>query len=108
MCNYKTIKNAKCGYVLRCAGCGQIQVAFASAILSFTQDQFYDFIAITDELYKCHNLYALPDEKLIRIPTAARAITLVYNVNELKELLQLMIDGRNKFEYLSLLSLNQN
>ena len=93
---------------MRCPGCGHIQVAFASAILTFTRDQFYNFIEHADDLYRCHNLYAFPEEKIIRIPTPARNVTLAYSVNELKDLLHLLIEGRNKFEHTDLFAFNHN
>jgi len=108
MCNYRSVKNSDRGYVMRCSGCGHIQVAFASTILSFTRDQFYDFINMADELYKSHNMHPFPDEKIIRIPTPARAVTLAYSVNEMKDFLYLLIDGRNKFEHADLFSFNHN
>lgn len=108
MCAYKTLCNTKDGYVIQCNGCDHIQVAFGTTCQTFTQDQFYEHIRTVDECYNIHNLNAFKDQKCITIPTVARSMSLVYSVNELKKLLQLLINGRNSLEHEKLFVFNEN
>jgi hypothetical protein len=108
MCNYKTLRNSEDGYVVRCKSCDHIQVAFSTSIQSFTRDQFYDYIIVVEELYKRHRSNPFREQKIVRIATAARAVVMVYNVDEVSRLLGLMIAGRNRLEREQLFVFNEN
>ena len=108
MCKSKILKTSDDGYVMHCKGCGQIQVAFGTTIISMTQSKFYEYIKAIDDLYSIHNLYPFKDEKLIKIPTPARGVIMVYSVNELKDLLHMLVEGRNKLEYNKLFVFSEN
>ncbi|MBL7719111.1 MAG: hypothetical protein JNL72_09785 [Flavipsychrobacter sp.] len=108
MCGYKTLHNNEDGYVVACHCCGHIQVAFGTTAMSFTREQFYDHIRLVDECYKVHCLTAFRDQKNVTIPTVARSLSLIYSVNELKRLLKLMINGRNKLEHDKLFRFHDN
>ncbi len=108
MCNYDTIKKNRNGYVIHCRNCGRIQVAFASVVLSLTRDQFYEFIRYADEQYRAYNLHSFPDQKVISIPTDSRSVSIIYSLNELKDLLHLLLAGRNKLEHEDLFAFHNN
>jgi len=108
MCANKILKHSNCGYVMLCKCCNNIQVAYGTTIVSMTQKEFHEYVNIIDELYNIHNLYGFKDEKTIKIPTAAQGVAMIYSVNELKELLQLLADGKNRMEYELLFELCEN
>jgi hypothetical protein len=108
MCKNKILKHTDEGFVMHCKHCGNIQVAFGTVVLSMMPEKFHKYIGVVDELYNIHNLYPFKDEKVIRIPTTARGVAMSYSVNELKELLHLMVQGRNKMEYDKLFVFSEN
>lgn len=108
MCNYKTLNANQYGYVVQCNGCNHIEVAFATVILSLTEDQFYGLIDTADSLYCQHNLHPFRDQKVIKLATDARTVTMALSVNELKDFLNLLIAGRNKLQYRQLFVFNDN
>ncbi len=99
MCKSKILKNSDAGYVMHCKSCDKVQVAFGTTIVSMTQPKFYEYIKLVDELYSIHNLYPYRNEKMVKIPTPAKEMLMIYTVNELNDLLHLLIEGRNKLEY---------
>jgi hypothetical protein len=108
MCSYKILNNNRYGYVVQCNGCNHIQVAFATVILSLTETQFYELIETVDNFYSCHNLYPFRNQKMIQLPAGDKAVTLVFSVNELKDFLYLLVEGRNKLQYQQLFVFNEN
>jgi hypothetical protein len=83
-------------------------VAFGTFILSLTNDQFFELMETTDCIYNYHRNDPFPDQKTIRIATAARSVTMVFSVNELKDFISLLIEGRNKLQYKKLFVFNEN
>ena len=108
MCSYKTLKNNNYGYVLQCNECKHIQVAFSTVVLSFTLTEFYEVIQTVNGLYEHYNLHPCRDQKIIHLPTANKAVTMVFTITEVRELLHLLIEGRNKLQYKQLFVFNEN
>lgn len=110
MCNHTVLKNNSYGYVVQCESesCNYIQLAFGTFILSLTVDQFTELIEIAEALYRCHKLYPFPDQKAIQVPTVCRAVTMIFTVNELKNFINLLIEGGNQLQYKKLFVFNEN
>jgi len=108
MCNFNTLKYNDYGYVMQCNDCNHLQVAFGTVILSLTPDQFHELIETAEQHYMHHNPYPFREEKIIRMPTPARSVMMVFSLHELKELLNLLVAGRDKLQYRQLFILNQN
>ena len=108
MCSYKTLKNNQHGYVIQCNECDQIQVAFSTVILSLSTSEFYELIKTASELHDHYQMHPCRDQKIIQLPTATRSVTMVFNYDELKTLLHLMMEGRNKLQFRQLFVFNEN
>jgi len=108
MCNYNTLKNSKHGYVVQCKNCDHIQVAFGTTIVSLTRAAYYEHLALVQEQFD-QNCRTMPwDQKVIHIPTAAKGVTMIYTLNELHTLQDLLSEGRKKLEYNDLFVFNEN
>lgn len=108
MCIYKKLHHNKNGYVVWCTVCRHFQVAFGSTILAYTEDQFYDFIRTVDEYYKTNRFYTCRAQKMVQIPTNARFVTLVYSLEELRKLLELLHQASDKLDKEKLFAFHNN
>lgn len=108
MCCYKTLHKNEHGYVIRCDGCHRLQLGYGTVILSFTDEEYYDFLTLVGAQYENNKDAMFRDQKAIQIPTAARSVTLIFTVNELSRLFHLLIQGRNSTEHEKLFAYNEN
>lgn len=90
MCRYKTLHHAESGYVVRCERCGNFHVGFGTTVLAMTMEQLEAFSKTVDEQYSWHNDHPDRSHKMVLIPTADRSVSLVYSVNDLKQLSALL------------------
>jgi hypothetical protein len=108
MCSYKTLHHSADGYVIKCNCCNKLQVAFGTTCMSYTEEQYRDYISLVDKYIENNKTAGCRDQKAITLPTVARSISLVYSLNELEKLRSLLIDGRNKLEHEKLFVFNDN
>lgn len=108
MCNYKTLQHNSNGYVVQCRNCNHIQVAFGTTIVSFSREQFYEFISVIDEQYQLHSLCLQRAKKMVHVHTPSGNLAMIYSVNELSALLYLLVEGRNALEFNELFVFNNN
>ena len=108
MCEYKTLKNMPHGQVCLCGQCNRLQVAFCTTVVSFSREQFYDFITTVDTLYKQYNLHLCRDKKMVHVPLPAKGVAMICSINELKVLLYLLVEGRNSLEYEEIFTFSKN
>jgi len=96
MCAFKTLHYGDDGYVVRCRQCDHIHIGFGTTVLALTYDQFLDFDRTVDEYYELHADDAQRHRKTIQIPTAARAVTLVYSPADLKKLARMLTKAKDR------------
>ena len=108
MCVYKKLHHNENGYVVRCNVCQHFHVAFGSTVLAHTEDQFYDFIRTVDEYYEINRFYSCRAQKVVQIPTIARSITLVYSLEELRKLSELLHQASDKLDKEKLFAFHNN
>jgi|APTNR8051073442_1049403.scaffolds.fasta_scaffold47441_2 hypothetical protein len=89
MCSFKFLHQTTEGCVLQCAQCEGIKVVFGTVSIALTQPQFYEFIEVITTYYDENKLQ--PENlRCIYIPTTAKAIHLLFNIKELKSLMQIL------------------
>lgn len=98
MCCYKTLESNEHGYVMRCNSCRHIHVAFGNTILAFTYDQLIHFYRTIQAAREDNKYNCCRDTKSIQIPTAARAVMLVYSINELEHFHSLLNKAIKKLD----------
>ncbi len=98
MCQYKTLEKSKDGYVVRCNKCRHLHVAFGSNVLSFSEDQFFEFVNTVDGYFEDNKHSAHRDMKTIQIPTVARSIMLLYSLDELDTFSTLLHQAKKQLE----------
>jgi hypothetical protein len=89
-CTYKVLHHNADGYIVRCNQCNSISVGYGTTSIAFTWEQFYEFKSLVTEYYEAFKHNTNPNLKQVEIATAARSIKLLYSVNELAGMLELM------------------
>jgi len=108
MCVYKKIYHNENGYVVRCGACRHFHIAFGSTVMAHTCDQFYDFIRTIDEHYNANRFCSCRAQKLVQIPTGLRSMTLVYSLEELRKLSELLHRASDRLDKEKLFVFNNN
>lgn len=84
--------------MVRCKQCGNLQVAFGTVVMAFTEEQFSDFVATVSGLLHAHRHVACRHQKIIRIPTASTSIMLVFSASEVDALAQMLDEADMELE----------
>lgn len=108
MCNYKVLHSNNHGYVVRCNGCGYLQVAFGTTCTSLTEKQFDGFKNLIADYHHMYRNEVCPNAKCIQIPTPVKALTLLYTVTELAQLQELLEQAEACMEVEKLMAWDQN
>ena len=90
MCTNKILVQTEYGYVSKCDSCENIQVGYGTTIMSFTQDQFYEFAKTVVVNFKIYHTNYMEYQKKICIATITRLIQLIYSICELKMLSEIL------------------
>lgn len=90
MCHTQTLARSPEGYIIRCAECNRIQLAFGVAAVTLKPHQFHRLKEYADlELqYKC-SIPVEPDQKCISLPVN-HSLMLCLSYNELTALTDLL------------------
>lgn len=104
MCNYDILHHNEHGYIVKCRGCENLKVAFGTTTLTLNEDDFYELKYIADACYDRYKNCSCRSQKQIQIPTTTQAITLVYTLEELEKLIQLMDEAYINMEVQRLLA----
>ena len=104
MCDFHILHHNAHGYVVKCPGCKTIKMAFGSVAFSMTLDQFYEFQTLVRLHYGTHSSCIWRGQKRAEIPTANPAITLIYSLEELEALSDLMNEAELALEIERLLN----
>lgn len=108
MCQHKVLHNNKSGYVVLCGGCNQIQVAFASTLVTLNEEQFCIFSGIVDKSYKSNSHFYQRNRKTIKIPTPEATVSMILTIDELEDLQVLVSAARRQFEFERLFIFHKN
>jgi len=90
MCQYKVYHQSELGYVIKCHGCENLQLAFGTTAITFTNGQFDEFAETVREYHDAYKDEFFRDQKTVRIPTAAASISLAFSVNEMEKLMEML------------------
>ena len=81
MCGFRYLYNGGDGYIVRCKNCGHYQIAFASFMLTLSQNEFQSFCELAK--YKCsepdHSLAEHSKSIILQIPAQGVFILLTKN-----------------------------
>jgi len=106
MCSYQTLFHAdKSGYVIRCAGCENIQLTFGNLIINFAKAEFNQFIRIVKKQKAEHQSSVTIDVKSIILPTACEGVRLSFSFRELHELDNMLDAADTELQSLELIEL---
>ena len=89
-CTYKVLHHTAEGYIVRCNGCNSISIGYGTTSIAFTEPQFYEFKAMVAEYYEAYKHSSNRNLKQVELSTAVRSIKLLYSVNELANIIELM------------------
>ena len=95
MCDYSSLYKSAHGYMMRCNKCRHIHIAFGNAILTLSGDQFSDFAKSIDGTFGLRRHDLDRQTKQIYVPTPSSAVVLLYSIDEL-ELLNELLNGANE------------
>lgn len=104
MCNYDILFHNQHGYIVKCRECEHLKLAFGTAALTFNEEEFYDFKHIADSYFHLHKDAACRTQKQIQIPTAHKAVALVYTLDELENLTEILEEAHINLEVQRLLA----
>jgi hypothetical protein len=112
MCKQRTLHHTEHGYVIQCKDCKHLRVAFGSFAITRTTAEFFEFKKTISEFYEMYK-YApdiMPEQKCIEIPTPLRSTYLVFSLDELRQLLELINEASTRLESEKFISnkINQN
>ena len=106
MCNYKTLHHNEHGYVVKCNTCKNIQVAFGTTAVAYTEQEFYEFKTSVYEYYNHREFDTCPDFKNNYFKTPTPKVMLVYNLTEVKNLNSLLEEAYIGLEVEKLIEVN--
>lgn len=104
MCDYKLLHHSKNGYVVKCLECGCLKLAFGTTVMGLDETQFYAFKKIISEYYASYSKCLSPTQRRIHIPTAMPSMSLLYSLDDLKELALLLDEAHLSIEIEKLLA----
>lgn len=90
MCRYKIYHQSDHGYIVRCHSCEHIQLAFGTSVMTYTREQFNEFVDSVYEYYTAYQHECSRKQKTIRIPTLSASISLAFSLNELEILMNML------------------
>lgn len=105
MCGFHYLYNGEDGYVVRCRECGHYQLAFASVMLTLTEDEFRLFGKLVKYKYDSTHETLTESSKSIVLPTPAPGISVLLTKNEAARLCAILEEADNENKALMLISL---
>ena len=105
MCGFQYLYNGEDGYVVRCRDCGHYQLAFASVMLTFTEDEFRLFGKLVKHKYDSAHDALTESSKSVVLPTPAQGISILLTKKEAARLSAILEEADNENKTLMLISL---
>ena len=106
MCNIKVLHHNEHGHVVQCANCRQLQIGYGNTIISMGINEFQKFRKVISESCKDSKDSLSPQVSNITIHTPSQQIKLVFSVQELELLHDLIGQAGIMMEVNSILSFN--
>ncbi|HRN57070.1 MAG TPA: hypothetical protein PLL71_11490 [Agriterribacter sp.] len=105
MCGFRYLYNGEDGYVVRCKQCGHYQLAFASFMLTLTENEFRSFGELVK--YKCEAADDALTEysKTVVLRTPAAGVFILLTKSEALRLSEILEEADNENKALSLISM---
>ena len=105
MCGFQYLYNGEDGYIIKKKNCGHYQIAFASFMLTLSQNEFQSFCDLAK--YKCNepNHSLAEHSKSIVLQTPAQGVFILLTQNEGVRLCEILEEADNEDKALTLLSL---
>lgn len=104
MCNTQILATSGTDYVIRCAGCGRMQICFGVTAIMLKQDQFLRLkVHIAEAVLYGENYKTEPDRRSVSLPVN-KTMTLCLNRNELADLEDLVTQAAALMEVYELLT----
>ncbi|HRO48439.1 DUF6686 family protein [Agriterribacter sp.] len=105
MCGFQYLYNGEDGYVVRCKQCGHYQLAFASVMLTLTENEFRLFGELVK--YKCEGADDALTEysKSVVLRTPAEGVFILLTKNEAVRLCEILEEADNENKALTLMSM---
>lgn len=109
MCNYQPLyQHRETGYVIRCAECNIIQVAFKNIALTFYPVDYEGFSECMQTIFKAITGESENSLRAISIPLPCDGIKLLLNKSELNQLIQMLNAADTEMRSQELISLFKN
>ena len=84
--------------------CGCLKLAFGTTVMAMSETQFYEFKHVIVEYYHSYKKCVSQSQKRIHIPTALSSISLLYSLDDLEQLAELMDEAHLSIEIDKLLT----
>ena len=105
MCQFESLYFEDDGYVIRCKGCGNYQIAFGNVMLTLTPEQLVQLYEKVLRKGQDDDLLLFETSKCIVIPTPKQGYNLVFTKKEFKRFYEMLEIVDTEIKTLSLLSL---
>lgn len=90
MCKFKMLEYSPLGYVAKCESCKQLQLAFGNIVVRNNEEQFHAFCRIISKKASDMKYELERDVRNIYLESPCRNVMMVFNLNELEELSELL------------------
>lgn len=90
MCTHRILAHNENGYVVLCAKCNHIQIAFGTTIICLTEEQFAYFKMSAYNQFNHYKDDGFPQQKIIQMPTFSVNTKIILSFIELKKLIELI------------------
>ncbi|QJB35135.1 hypothetical protein HF329_29050 [Chitinophaga oryzae] len=103
MCNYQTLYHSSNGYVIRCAHCKGIQMAFGTSVVNLAPEEFFCFADMVVRLSDNSDPLCQEHEKSICLPLPADHVMMLLTPAEVKSLARMVLEVQALLEAYAIL-----
>ncbi len=96
MCNPNLLHSNSDGYITRCSGCGQVQIAFGTCLVVLNEQEFDVFVEMITERMEANQEAAAtcPHKKQFRFYTDSRQVQLIFSFSDLEKMYHLLLPAQ--------------
>lgn len=103
MCNYQTLYHSSHGYVIRCAHCKGIQMAFGTSVVNLAPEEFFCFADMVVRLSDNHDPMYGENEKSLCLPLPADHVMMLLTPAEVRTLARMVMEVKALLEAYAIL-----
>lgn len=103
MCNYKILTENSNGHVVLCLDCNHIQIGFGTSLVSFSEEDFFDFILQARNVLKGNKHTNNVTEKSIYLSVYSANTRMALSLSELEMLTEMLNTAANMLVVYNLL-----